>query len=121
MTNHLENHPHAFIDNNNKVIQVAAFDESGHDSELLDAIKIQHNAVQVVCCCEFGMAEYGMYWREDKKQFTPIKGYVSWSWNEEAWTWIPPVPEPIIDETRQVNFWNETTMQWDTISTDIPN
>lgn len=116
MTNHLENHPHAFIDANNKVFQVSAFDESSHNTDLIDTIKKLHGAEKAICCCEFGMAQNGMYWREDKKQFTPVKGYDSWTWDEDSWSWIPPIPQPEIDELTQVAFWNEPAGQWDILT-----
>lgn len=78
--NHLEWHKHAFIDDNNVVINVAVFDEWAHEHQLLEDIRINMGAKQVVCCCTFGL------------------GNVGDTWNEETKSWIvPPLPEPPTD------------------------
>lgn len=62
MKNHLEEHQHAFIDENNIVINVAIFDESAHGSQLLEDLKVIHNAKEVICCCDYGIANIGWEW-----------------------------------------------------------
>jgi hypothetical protein len=77
--NHLEFHEHAFIDNNNIVINVAVFNESAHDSQLLnDVLKATPNAVKIICCCVFG------------------KGSIGQSWDELTSSWIE-VPRTLVD------------------------
>jgi hypothetical protein len=75
--NHLAEHPHAFLDENNIVVQIAAFSEDAHGSELLDAIKAEHENFKVVCCCTFG------------------KPYIGDTWDEANKTWIETTPRII--------------------------
>lgn len=106
---------YAFLDSNNKVIYVCVFGEETPDSNLLEDIKEKFSAVSIMSCVNFPNVENNMYWREDKNNFTPSKGFDSWIWDEEAWAWVAPIPEPIIQEG-QVNFWNENTKNWDTLN-----
>lgn len=69
MTNHLEWHQHAFINSENKVINVAVFDEWAHDHQLLEDVRVANNATQVVCCCEFGLAGIGDTWDDQNKSW----------------------------------------------------
>jgi hypothetical protein len=80
MTNHLEWHQHAFIDDTNTIINVAVFEEWAHEHQLLEDIRIANNAEKVVCCCTFGLAGVGYVWDEDNK------------------SWIIPVAEIPFDE-----------------------
>ena len=104
---HLENHEHAFIDENNKVINVAVFLESAHDSQLLEDIKISEGATQVICCCTFGAAYVGDVWTGT--EFQSISPFPSWIWNKEIRVWRPPVPRP--DEYHNYQ-WDEETKTW---------
>jgi hypothetical protein len=70
---HLEFHEHAFLDSNNVVINIAVFDESAHDSGLLnDVLKVTPNAVKVICCCTFGAAFIGQSWDESTSSWLPL-------------------------------------------------
>jgi hypothetical protein len=107
MTQHLENHPHAFLDQNNKVLNVAIFDENGHDSDLIQVIKNDLQATEVICCCSNGIAYVGGYWRNNK--FTDPQPYPSWTYDEITLTWVPPVSKP----EDAVYTWNEDKLEWE--------
>lgn len=65
--NHLDGHPHAFIDATGTVLNVAAFD--GHDADLIPLIlEAQPDAVAFVCCCLHGPAGIGDTWTGDSFQ-----------------------------------------------------
>jgi hypothetical protein len=88
MTIHLEWHPHAFI-KDNKVINIAVFDESAHDSQLLNNVKTSMGADAVVCCCTFGTAGIGYEWNGTYfKPPMPVVEGVTFIWNEDSLTWV---------------------------------
>lgn len=62
MINHLEGHPHAFLDSNNIVLSVCVFD--GHESELLEQVKEHLSAVNIICCCDYGPASKKQEFRD---------------------------------------------------------
>ena len=104
---HLENHEHAFIDENNKVINVAVFLESAHDSQLLEDIRTSEGATQVICCCTFGAANVGDTWNGTGFQFD--SPYPSWTWDSKTRIWNPPIAEP---EDGEDYAWDEETKSW---------
>jgi hypothetical protein len=57
---HLEEHPHAFINENNIVISVLVF--SNHDTQLLTDVKELLNASDSICCCDNGLANINWIW-----------------------------------------------------------
>jgi hypothetical protein len=104
---HLEWHNHAFIDENNKVIGVAVFQESDHDTELLETIRESFGAKQTVCCCTFGMAAVGYTWTGTEFQSPSYnKG---WIWDSPTKTWKPPTPMP---EDGTLYRWDNDTETW---------
>lgn len=105
-TTHLEWHNHAFIDENNIVINVAVFDESAHNSQLLEDIKTQFNATKIICCCEYGIAHIGTVWTGS--EFIPAKPYDSWIWNPNIKDWESPIPMPEDD----IYNWDEEGKVW---------
>jgi hypothetical protein len=105
---HLEFHPHAFVDKNNVVINIAIFKESDHDSQLLNSIlQATENAVQVVCCCAFGTTAIGSFW--DGLQFIPVSPYPSWIWNNINKIWEAPI---LLPEDGPMYKWDEPTVSW---------
>lgn len=86
MINHFDNHPHAFLDNDNIVVAINVF--SGHDSDLLDAVKQHHNAAKIVCCCDYGLAVVGGDFYEGK--FYLPKPYQDWIRDLEKGEWVAP-------------------------------
>jgi hypothetical protein len=106
-TTHLSEHPHAFIDENNTVINVLVFKEKDHDSDLLEVFRKSLNATQVVCCCAFGFA--GKNWTWDGTNFKPIQPYPSWLWNSNDKKWEAPTPIPT---DGPLYMWDETTVSW---------
>lgn len=104
--NHLEWHQHAFLDNNNIVINVAVFDESAHDHQLLEDIKSSLNATSVVCCCTHGLGNIGDTW--NGSIFIPPSPYPSWIWSDSSRQWQAPVPMPEDD----TYIWDEVSKTW---------
>jgi len=95
--NHLENHPHAFIDASNVVLNVAVFND--HDEALIDAIRQVHKgAVQSLCCCNYGLATIGSIWNGER--FCDTEGVL-----------LPLTRQPLV-EGADVWRWNETQKQW---------
>ena len=66
---HLDEHEHAFVDENGIVVGIAVFDESAHDSEWIDTFAIEHGHTQVVCCCTYGKPFIGDTWDEKNKKW----------------------------------------------------
>lgn len=84
---HLEWHNHAFLDENNIVINVSVFDESAHNHQLLEDVKESIGAFKIVCCCQHGIVGIGRQWDEATNAWVPLPEY-------------PPLDE--IDEEFQV-------------------
>lgn len=72
MINHLQEHEHAFLDENNVVILVAVFEESAHNHSLLEDIKIANKANRIICCCEHGRADVGRKWDDQLNAWEPL-------------------------------------------------
>lgn len=83
---HLQDHPHAFLDANNKVTSIYVFD--GHNHDLLEQVKESISAAKVVCCCNYGMATVGGELYNDK--LYPPKPYPEWIRDEENGKWVAP-------------------------------
>lgn len=93
---HLLNHPHALLDSNNKVINIAAFDE--HDSPLIQLIKDANNAASAVSCCDNGIAVMGGSWNgsrflDEEGNLVPLTESPTdaiYEWDESilGWKWI---------------------------------
>lgn len=114
---HLEEHPHALLDDNNNVINVAVFEE--HDAELLEIIKTANNAVATVCCCDNGVAVIGGKWngvhfldaegnRVPKTPYPKTEDNTLYEYDFEIDEWVEVVlptpvapPVEVIDETQQ--------------------
>jgi len=91
---HLEEHQHAFLDENNIVMLVAIFDKSAHGSQLIEDIKLAHNAKKIICCCDNGIASIGQEWTGS--YFKSAK------------------PEPLIfGDVVMEYYWNEEIKDWD--------
>jgi len=74
---HIETHPHALIDINGYVKQVLIFSE--HDQELLQNIKndsplIYGEELDIICCCDNGVAQIGWKW-ENNQWIEPPEKY----------------------------------------------
>ena len=104
---HLNTHAHAYIDKDNKVVNILVFQEKDHDSDLLNDFLPFNNAVKVVCCCSFGLAGIGHTWTGTEFQ-TPAP-YLSWVWDSAAKIWNPPVEMP---EDGEDYVWDEDAKNW---------
>lgn len=97
---HLEEHEHAFLDENNVVINVGVFE--GHDSDLLNTLKNSNNANKIICCCDNGLAVIGGTWNGqyflDKDGFRvpptrpPYDGINNYIYNWEINEWVTDGP-----------------------------
>ena len=83
---HLEEHPHAFLDANSVVINVAIFSE--HDSELLQTIANAIEATSFICCCDNGLAQVGWRWLDTHWQPTKPDNIKNYEWSEEKLEWV---------------------------------
>jgi hypothetical protein len=106
---HLEFHPHAFLNENNVVINVAVFDEWAHNHQLLEDIKELNNAYKIICCCQYGLAGIGHTYDEERDALIPPKPYESWILNEETYIWQAPILYPTDGNAYK---WNEETISW---------
>lgn len=84
--NHLEGHPHAFLDENNIVKAVLIFES--HESPLLAQVQESLSAVSIKCCCDYGAASSGDEFFNTK--FYPPKPYPEWVRDEELGQWVAP-------------------------------
>lgn len=74
---HLEWHEHAFLNENNVVINIAVFDEWAHNHQLLEDIKQSLNATKVICCCQYGLCSIDDIWDEENKSWiTPVVEFI---------------------------------------------
>ena len=97
---HLSNHPHALLDSNNKVINIAAFDS--HDHPLIEAVKEANNATNTVCCCDNGVAVIGGFWNGSR-------------FLDEEGNLVPLTEQP----TDAIYEWDESILEWKWISENI--
>ena len=102
----MEVYKFAFLDTENKVINVALFDSENPDIELLDAIAKQSNAVDYKSCTVHG--ECGIGYSFIDKHFVQEKPYPSWVLNTDTYQWESPIGLPI-DVT---SIWDEETLSW---------
>lgn len=110
---HLSNHPHAFLNEDSKVISVVLF--NSHDDNIVNAVKDNIGAANVKDCCQYGDAGVGMYFYDNV--FYPPKPYESWIKNEQSVTWDPPIPYPTISEEDPSYYvWNEEILNWQEVS-----
>lgn len=84
--NHIDNHPHAFLNELDIVQDVFVFD--GHNHELLEQVRQLTNTSKVICCCDNGIAYVGGDLFEGK--FYPPKPYEEWIRDTEKVGWIAP-------------------------------
>lgn len=108
-----EDHAHAFVDENNNVINMAMF--SSHDEELLQTISTNFNAYAQYCVLEITNGEFcgtsgkiidGAYIEP------PVVQPASWVLNKRTGQYEPPIPRP--DSGFWV--WNEAELKWDETS-----
>jgi len=121
--NHLDMHPHAYINEDNLVIDVNLFNESDHDSQLLEDLLSVKKAKQVVCCCTFGIARVGDTWTGTEFRY-PAPG-INLVWDTNTKEWVPPTPAPTDGplyqwdlpsgswkEVDNTGYWDLKTMTW---------
>jgi hypothetical protein len=109
---HLDNHPQAFIDANNIVINVLAY--SSHDTDLIAATKTVQEEVfgktlTPIDCCVEGWANVDEKWLGEGKGWLLPQPFASWILNEEGNAWVAPKerPTPALDY-----YWDEDTLDW---------
>ena len=90
---HLDDHPHIFLNSEDIVIGTYVFD--GHDHELLDLVKNEIGGESYLCGCDLSIkASNGFKW--DGVKFIPPKpeNEPTFIYNEEVNEWIPTYPAP---------------------------
>lgn len=102
---HLEYHPHAFLDSENFVVSVHLF-ESHDDQNLIATVKENIEAADVKSCCEHGEAGVGSYFYNNV--FYLPKPYASWIFDTNVLNWAPPTPAPESGTWE----WDEKTLSW---------
>lgn len=107
ITTHLEWHNHAYIDENNKVINVAVFKETDHDGEILENVRQMLGAKQTICCCTFGLGGVGDTWTGT--EFQSPQPYPSWIWDSTNKIWSAPVAKPTDGNGYT---WDEPSKTW---------
>lgn len=101
---HLENHPHALINENNIVTEIFSF--ASHDPVLLEECKTIHNAKDIISCCEYGPAYGGGMFKNNRFYLqSPNPLFIL---DEETGQWNPPISKP------DSGFWewDEETVSW---------
>jgi hypothetical protein len=69
---HLDGHPHAFVNNSGTVVNVAVFDD--HIADTINFIRESHYSdTTVVCCCVNGDANLGDTWDGKKFISAPVQ------------------------------------------------
>lgn len=104
---HLENHPHAFLNANNFVIETKVFAE--HNEALIEQTRQSIGAAYVINCCIHGNGSAGSEFYNGK--FYGSKPFPDWIRDETNGTWVapegwtPPQPHPdwILDTS--TNTW----------------
>jgi len=96
----------AFIDGNNKVVNVVVFDSENPDTELLNSFKELFGAVDYKSCSVYGKAPMNGLFIGDR--FVAEQPYPSWILDTETFEWVSPVGEPVAPLTR----WDEASLSW---------
>lgn len=101
---HLEYHPHAYLDSDNFVVSVLLFDS--HDYDLINSFKDNFGAVDIKSCCEYGECGVGAYFYNGK--FYMSKTKPSWVFDTNVLNWVPPLPVPDSGKWE----WDEESLSW---------
>jgi hypothetical protein len=104
--NHLEWHPHAFIDESNTVVNISVFNSESHDTELIEQVRQTNGWKQAICCCTFGQTSIGSTWNGN--EFIPEQPYPSWIFDTSSKQWQAPVVKP----TEGMYIWDEEIKDW---------
>lgn len=97
----------AFLDENNKVIDIFIFEEENPDINLLEDIKKQIQAHDFKSCSIYGTAFINGFFINDF--FVKPKPFPSWVLNEETKEWESPIGQPL-DNVHV--FWDEENLTW---------
>jgi len=118
---------YAFIDENNRVVEVIVgkdeSDTSHNWEEYYQSVRgltckrtsfNTQNNVHATGGTAFrgNYAGYGMIYDETNDVFYQPQPYSSWTLNSATWNWDPPVPRP---EDGNLYSWNEDQQQWNKI------
>lgn len=109
MTNQL--YSFAFLDNENKVINVSVFDSENPDTSLLEDIKNIYNATDYKSCTVYGEAYINGFFINNR--FILPKPYPSWILNDLTYEWEAPIPYPQIEDgSDEFYTWDEQSLSW---------
>lgn len=59
------------------------------------------------------MASPGYTYDSETGHFVPPQPFLSWVFDDEAWSWVAPVAYP---EDGSEYLWNEETLSWDPVT-----
>ena len=96
----------AFLDANNSVVNIAVFDSENPETELLNSVKEQSNAVDYKSCTTYGAASINGIFIGDR--FVLKQPYPSWILNTETYEWESPIG-PSVDNA---SIWDEDNLRW---------
>lgn len=116
---------YAFLDKNNKVIEVI----TGKDeTELLDGLTPEewYSNFRGKRCIRTSyngnirknFAAIGYFYDQERDAFTAPKPYGKWILNEEICQWEPPVPYPTDD---LLYVWNDNRGEWEELNDTTSN
>jgi hypothetical protein len=100
-----------FADVNNGIVENIIVGEAGQPVQQLLAKK--HLAVLVND--HSGFPCVGLRWNGQLEKFEQAQPFQSWSWDEESFEWVPPVPKP-----EGLYYWNEADLKWEAMQDLIP-
>ena len=107
----------AQIDENNVVTRVVVVPDSEEHrgEEFLHNIGLTGRWIQTSITNKIRkvFAQSGFAYLPEKDAFQPPSPFPSWVFDEETWTWVSPVPQPVSEESFT---WNEETLAWEEVS-----
>jgi hypothetical protein len=95
----------AFLNSENKVINIVVFNTETPEVELLESIKDLHGA-EIYLSVDDSVLIGSDY---IDGRFTDVKPYDSWILNTETYKWVAPIPSP---EPQELYKWDEETGSW---------
>jgi hypothetical protein len=95
----------AFLNSENKIINIFVFDTDTPSTELLESIKDLCNATSYLSVDDSILI--GSQYIDGR--FTDVKPYDSWILNTETYKWVAPIPSP---EPQELYKWDEETGSW---------
>lgn len=110
--NNLNTINYCFLDNNNKVIDVAAFARDISEEDLLQSMSL-FKAVKYVNAENKNFAGIGSTWNEQYQKFEPQNTFINMHWDFELEKLVPSIPKPEeIDISEGEYLWDYSLGEW---------